>query len=336
MDIIKITKEKLDLDPICQLLKQQDSEQFYFFSLGQDASQMAEFLKYKILKRVHNQSEHNKLFALSEGNEYKALFGIDINTLHTNIFGRDIIEIGPFYLSKDINTEDVTCVIGNILQELQHYKYPYYKVKIDSSDMNAVDIFSSIGFQYCTTAIKVLYNPSTSHSKFDQYYVSRINTNENMYYVDTIQYSEYKSTIDRLIEQHKKSIHYYMYKNDFEEKSIYQLFREWFSIYSQHINTTLLGLFTKQNELIGFTSFNGPIVINSASVYSRDLTIIDNNYQGYGLASILYKELNKVTGNYIEGNPLSDNYRNLKLNLNCGYSIVKSRVYLKYDSLSKT
>ncbi len=62
--------------------------------------------------------------------------------------------------------------------------------------------------------------------------------------------------------------------------------------------------------------------------------LIDQQYKGKGLAGLLYKELNRLTGTFIEGNPLSNNYRNIKLNQNCGYSIVHTRVYLKYDTLN--
>lgn len=52
------------------------------------------------------------------------------------------------------------------------------------------------------------------------------------------------------------------------------------------------------------------------------------DYLGKGLALFLYKKMNEITNACIEGNPLSDNYRNVQFNQHCGYSIVQSRCYM--------
>ena len=334
MEIIKLTKDNLQWDHVNQLLTQQENERYYFSRLGLSTYQQHEFLQSKILKRLDKLSESNTLYALQDHNECKVLLGLDSNVLHSNMFKRNIVEIGPFYLSKEINIIDIADPLSSIIHSYSPLSAPYFKIKLDSSNTNAIDTFSSLGFKYCTTALKMLYDPLIGNDTFRNHYDSKSKYAERDYYVKVIQYSEFKEQLNQLVEQHRKSIHYYMYLNDFEESKINELFTDWFNVHSQKKQTIILGLFNNHNQLIGFTSCNGPVNISTARVFTRDLTIIDQQYKGLGLAGLLYKELNRLTGSYIEGNPLSNNYRNIKLNQNCGYSVVHSRVYLKYDSLN--
>lgn len=335
MEIIKLHKDNLQCDQIHQLLIQQKNEQYYFSSLGLSLSQQYSFLKSKLVKRLDKLSDSNTIYAIKKDNEYKVLIGLDRNNLHSRIVDRNIIEIGPVYITKDVTVQDITEPLIRILHEFAPLTAPYYKVKLDSSNTNAIDIFSSIGFSYCATAVKMLYNPLIGNDIFQKHFEHKCRNVESKYSVRMIQYIDFKEQLNRLVEQHRKSIHYYMYLSDFAESKINELFIEWFNLHSQKNQTMILGLFNVQNQLIGFTSCNGPIYINNASVFTRDLTIIDQQYKGNGLAGFVYKELHRLTGTFIEGNPLSNNYRNIKLNHNCGYTIVHSRAYLKFDSLKK-
>lgn len=334
MEIIKLNKDNLQWDLINQLLIQQENERYYFSRLCLSLSQQYDFLQSKVHKRLDKLSDMNRLFAIKKDNEYKALIGLNTNDLHSKMFNRNIVEIGPVYLSKELAVNDITDSLTSILQDYAPLSQPYFKVKLDSSNTNAIDSFSSIGFKYCTTALKMLYDPLSGNDIFLKHYEHKCKYAEKDYSIRMIQYVEFKEQLNQLVEQHRNSIHYYMYLNDFEESKINKLFIDWFNLHSQKKQTIILGLFNNLKQLIGFTSSNGPININTARVFTRDLTIIDQQYKGKGLAGLLYKELNRLTGTFIEGNPLSNNYRNIKLNQNCGYSIVHTRVYLKYDTLN--
>ena len=334
MEIIKLTKEICGWDKIYQLLIQQDHECHYFSKLGLSIPQQHKYLLSKIMKRMDKLTDRNMLFAIKKDNEYKVLIGLNTNDFHSKMFNRNIVEIGPVYLSKEYAINDITDPLTSILQDYAPLSAPYFKVKLDSSNTNAIDSFNTIGFTYCTTALKMLYDPLSGNDIFLKHYEHKCKYAESDYSIRMIQYIQYKEQLNQLVEQHRKSIHYYMYQNDFEESRINKLFIDWFNLHSQKKQTIILGLFNSRNQLIGFTCCNGPINIDTANVYTRDLTIIDQQYKGMGLAGLLYKELNRLTGTFIEGNPVSNNYRNIKLNQNCGYSIVHTRVYLKYDTLN--
>lgn len=334
MEIIKLTKDFCAWDKIFQLLIQQDHEYHYFSKLGLSTSQQHEYLLSKIIKRMDKLTDRNMLFAIQKDNECIVLFGVDVNAFHSEIFNRTIIEIGPVYVSKESVIDEILDPIRRILQEFIDYSDPYFKIKLDSSNVKAIEIFNRIGFTYTTSAVKMLFNPQRYISMFKQHFEVKSKYAESDYYVRKIQFIEFKTQLNNLIQQHRKSIHYLMYQNDFEESKVQQLFTEWFQIHSQKRETILFGLFNRHNQFIGFTCCNGPINIHNISIYTRDLTIIEQSHKGIGLAGLLYKELHNTTGTFIEGNPLSDNYRNIQLNLNCGYSIVHNRVYFKMNTKS--
>jgi len=334
MDIIQLTKDFCTWDKVLQLLIQQDHEHHYFSTLGLTVPQQHKYLLSKIMNRMEKLTDRNMLFAIQKNNEFLVLFGVDFNTFHSEIFNRTIIEIGPVYVSKESVIEEIAEPISRIIQECMDCTDPYFKVKLDSTNTMAIEIFNTIGFTYSTSAVKMLFNPQRYSSKFQQHFELKSKYAENDYYVRRIQFTDFKIQLNNLIEQHRKSIHYLMYKNDFEESKVQELFTEWFQLHNQKKQTILLGLFSRRNQLIGFTCCNGPINIHTASVYTRDVTIIDQPFKGKGLAGLLYKELHSTTNTFIEGNPLSDNYRNIQLNLNCGYSIVHSRVYFKMNTRS--
>jgi hypothetical protein len=321
--------EVLHAESDLSFLNQYQYEQSYYRQLTSDSSIRIAFTKHKIERRLHNPKEGNRIYCIRDDDHVYLLFGLDYNELHSSIFNHRVIEIGPFYYLNHSKYEGVVEVLQAFFKRHESELQTFYKCKVDNSDFMTIKLLQECGFSYVTSALKMLYNPKKDEEVFDAYYTKKYSAFHDELEVQVIQYSDYKENIDLLISQHKQSVHYYMYGNVFPQSEIQTLFMQWFKQYAHSVNTTILGLInTSDKTLLGFTSFCGPIYIGNTPVYSRDLTIIHKEYQGKSLALLLYKKMNEITNACIEGNPLSDNYRNIQLNQHCGYSIVQSRSYM--------
>lgn len=321
--------EVLHAESDLSFLNQYQYEQSYYRQLTSDSSIRIAFTKHKIERRLVQSKEANTVFCIRDDNHVYLLFGVDYNELHSSVFNHRIIEVGPFYYLNHSKYEGVVEVLQAFFKKHESEVHTFYKCKIDNSDSMSIRLLQECGFSYVTSALKMMYNPEKSRNVFNAYYNTKVSSFHDDYEVQVIDYSDHKESIHSLIKQHRKSVHYYMYEKDFSQSMIESLFEQWFVHFAHKSNTTILGLFHKTtNSLKGFTSFNGPMLIGSTPIYSRDVTIIHRDYLGKGLALLLYKKMNEITNACIEGNPLSDNYRNVQFNQHCGYSIVQSRCYM--------
>ena len=321
--------EVLHAESDLSILNQYQYEQSYYRQLTSDSSIRIAFTKHKIERRLHNPKEGNRIYCIRDDDHVYLLFGLDYNELHSSIFNHRVIEIGPFYYLNHSKYEGVVEVLQAFFKRHESELQTFYKCKVDNSDSMSIRLLQECGFSYVTSSLKMMYNPENSREVFNAYFNTKYSLFHEDYEVKAIEYHEHMESIHSLIHQHRKSVHYYMYETLFSQTLIESLFKQWFIQYAQKSNTTILGLFHKKtNSLKGMTSFSGPILIGNTPVFSRDVTIIHKDYLGKGLALFLYKKMNAITNACIEGNPLSDNYRNVQLNQHCGYSIVQSRCYM--------
>jgi hypothetical protein len=321
--------ETLHADSDLSFLNHYQYEEYYYQVLSPDPNTRLAFTKHKIERRIRKHKNGNTLYCVKDDEKVYLMFGVDRNELHSSVFNQHIIEIGPLYLLDHSKYDGIVEILRTFLAKYELGDPTYYKCKVDNSDFITIKLLQECGFSYVTSALKMLYNPQKDEEVFDAYYTKKYSAYHDELEVQVIQYSDYKESIDILISQHKQSVHYYMYGNIFPQSEIQTLFMQWFNQYAHSVHTTILGLMnTSDKTLLGFTSFCGPINIGNTPVYSRDLTIIHKEYQGKSLALLLYKKMNEITNACIEGNPLSDNYRNVQLNQHCGYSIVQSRSYM--------
>lgn len=308
-------------------------EQTYFHHLMATDNDRIEFVKSKIRKRLEKVGGMNLLYCIRDNNNIHGLFGIDYNPLHSRILDLNVIEIGPFYFLDYSRYHEVLHLMRSFFSSLQISEGVLIKCKLDNSDFNSIRLFQECGFRYVTSSLKMVYNPSRKKHVFESYVQNKFNKVPDEYTFRNLHYSEDRDSLFTLISQHKKSVHHYMYEHVACATQLDSLFKQWFEMYAQKQNTTVLGLFRKTDDaLLGFTSFCGPFSIGGIPVYSRDLTIIDQAYRGKNLVVLLYKQMNELTNACIEGNPLSDNYRNIQLNQNCGYVIAQSKCYLIKES----
>lgn len=321
--------EVLQAESDLSFLNQYQHEQTYYRHLTSDSSVRLAFTKHKIERRLRNNKEGNLLYCIRDDEYIYILFGLDCNELHSSAFHHRIIEVGPFYYLNHSKYDGVIEVLQGFFKSHESEIQTIYKCKVDNSDSMSIRLLQACGFTYVTSSLKMMYNPETSREVFNAYFNTKYSSFHDDYEVKAIEYHEHMESIHSLIHQHRKSVHYYMYETLFSQTLIESLFKQWFIQYAQKLNSTILGLFHKEtNSLKGITSFSGPMVIGNTPIFSRDVTIIDKDYLGKGLALLLYKKMNDITNACIEGNPLSDNYRNVQFNQHCGYSIVQSRCYM--------
>jgi len=331
MEIKTLNQTKIDNLQLEEFFKNYPYKEFYFRHLGLNRTEIIKFLCIKLQKQIEQKkSENNELWAVIDGEQIRGIFGIDKNKLHSEIFENNIFEIGPIYNFKN-EVEKVFNVFWNHLIEFtKDYNKVYLKCKMDSSDHKNIALLNNVGFQYYATGQKVLYNHQVGYPKFIDYYHKKNIQKELLFAVGLLDKERDIERIFSLIDQHEKSEHFYNYNEDFDITKTNKLFKEWFMRYISNSKTKVYKLIEKQTEnIVGFTSFRGPVDIAGRKIFTRDLTVLDKAFRGQGLASVLYNSTINDTKTFIEGNPMADNYQNIKLNQKCGFDIVQTRSYFK-------
>lgn len=341
MIIEPMTKGIYTEETLFKFFKRYPYEKFYFRHLGLNNMETIDFLVDKLHRRINNASnKNNSLWVVKDHQDIRGIFGVHRNQLHSEIFNCNIFELGPIYNFDNGNSKQVFNLFWDKLKLfLEIYDNIFLKCKIDSSDHKNITYFNSVGFKYYATGQKVLYNHKIGYPKFVEYYYNKSIQKELFFEVATLNKDKDMEAVFSLIDQHEKSEHFYNYNDDFDIKKTNSLFKIWFTKYISDSKTKVYKLTEKQSErIVGFTSFRGPVDIAGRNIYTRDLTVLEKSFRGQGLASLLYNKTIHDTKTFIEGNPMADNYQNLKLNQKCGFNMVQTRSYfkMKYEKTPPT
>jgi hypothetical protein len=302
-------------------------EKKYFDLLGLSDVQKIEFIIQKIIRRFSVINDLNKLFALYRDKEIICILGIDQNNFHSLHFGRDIIEIGPIYIHSNIDITELNDSIDYIICKYIYSKdNPILKSKTDDEDVKTNKLLLELGYLQLASTVKMLYNHNESHAIFLDQYNSRSKMNVKGFEIEDVKSNMDINSFDFLIDQHYLSIHFSIYNSFFHPKLTKSLFKKWFDTFTKKKNSHIIQVNTKNtHHCIGISCFQGPIKVSDSSIYSRELTIIDKEYNGMGLAGNLYNRMINLTQTFIEGCPLIDNTRNIALNERCGFQKVQVR-----------
>ena len=302
-------------------------EKKYFDLLGVPEIGKIEFIVKKIIRRLSVINDINKVFALYRNKEIVCLLGIATNNFHSLHFGRDIIEIGPIYIDKTIDIKELKeSIEDTICKYLYSKDNPILKSKIDNEDVKSNQLLLELGYLQLASTVKMLYNHNESHEIFLDQYNSRSKMNVKEFEIEDVKDNLDKNNYDFLIDQHYLSLHFSIYNSFFHPKLTKSLFKKWFDTFTKQKNSHIIQINTKnRHQCIGISCFQGPIEIAGRSIYSRELTIIDKEFNGMGLAGNLYNRMINLTQTFIEGCPLIENTRNIALNERCGFQKVQVR-----------
>jgi hypothetical protein len=324
-------------------------EIFYFRNLRLEETDevykrtINDFLLTKLSQKINDLTQ--KIWLIQENNgTILSVFGLKHNQLHSTTYAKNIFTLIPFY-NFTLKANEAFEVFYQFLQTLLNdnpwkKKIHHIKIKIEASDHQNIALFANKGFKYYGTSLKVQYNHKERGNVFENFYLTSL---KKLYETYLVEYynkndSETRNQLLELVNQHKKSEHFYNYNQEFNEEKTQKLFRDWFAELIAEEKTKVSIVKRKSTkEIVGFKCYKGPINLLGKKILVRELTVITETERGKGLAGLLYhhciiNERDKLENDFfIEGTLMSDNYQNLKLNFKTGFIVAGTNCFLKQD-----